>query len=285
MLIYSIDINLIFKERMKTHKKYIYNQTRFNSSVNNIISKNRLASKYKKGIVTAREINVLLSSYGIKISDNVLQNILNSPRIKYFNLNSDTIKSKEFINSIGTYRGKIQIPGVYIWTHLPTGDKYVGSSSKLAKRLYGYFRGTHKSTGKFIPLLKLEGLDKFELEIIPIVTGYYSNLELAVEQYFLLQPEFNLNTLSVINDFSGARAKSLYMYTKDKSKLMFSSCIREDFIFKLGIHHSTFSKCITKDVDYLDKYIFTDVPIMEAKDSNLTVEEVRSILDIDRKSN
>lgn len=53
--------------------------------------------------------------------------------------------------------------GVYIWTHLSTGDKYVGSSSSLARRLTGYFKGTHADVGKFIPLLKKEGVDAFTL--------------------------------------------------------------------------------------------------------------------------
>jgi hypothetical protein len=103
---------------------------------------------------------------------------------------------------------------------LDTGNKYVGSSSKLAKRLQGYFNGTHKSVGKFIPFLKLEGLSKFKLEILLLSESYFVNKELALEQYFLLHPEFNLNTLKVVNSFSGARAKSLYMYSKDFSKLI-----------------------------------------------------------------
>jgi len=81
---------------------------------------------------------------------------------------------------------------------------YVGSSSKL-----GYFNGTHKPVGKFIPFLQLEGLSKFKLEIIPLKENYFVNQELALEQYYLLHPEYNLNTLRIVNDFSGARSKAL----------------------------------------------------------------------------
>jgi excinuclease UvrABC nuclease subunit len=42
------------------------------------------------------------------------------------------------------------VPGVYIWTHIATGSLYVGSSSTLARRLIGYFKNTHKTTGKLI---------------------------------------------------------------------------------------------------------------------------------------
>lgn len=88
---------------------------------------------------------------------------------------------------------------------------YVGSSSTLARRLIGYFNGTHKNTGKLIPLIKSEGIGAFKLQVIPLIEFYSVNQELSLEQYFLLHPEYNLNVLKVVNDFSGARAKPLYM--------------------------------------------------------------------------
>ena len=133
---------------------------------------------------------------------------------------------------------------------------YVGSSSVLARRLIGYFNNTHKDTGKLIPLIKKEGVNAFNLEVIPLINNYIKNQELSLEQYFLLHSKFNLNTLRVVNDFSGARSKPLYMYTKDFSKLIYHSHIQEDFIFKLKIHHSIFSNSLKKGRLYLDKYIF-----------------------------
>jgi hypothetical protein len=44
----------------------------------------------------------------------MLDEILNRPRLEFSNLYSDTIKSEYFIKNIGTVRGKVQIPGVYI---------------------------------------------------------------------------------------------------------------------------------------------------------------------------
>jgi len=78
---------------------------------------------------------------------------------------------------------------------------YVGSSSSLARRLIGYFKGTHADVGKFIPLLKKEGVNEFTLEVIPLTDKYYDSLELSIEQYFLLEysSKFNLNTLKVVN--------------------------------------------------------------------------------------
>lgn len=98
---------------------------------------------------------------------------------------------------------------------------YVGSSSSLARRLIGYFNNTHNTTGKLIPLLKSEGVGAFKLEVIPLGESYVENQELSLEQYFLLDSKFNLNTLKVVNNISGVRSKSLYMYSKDLSELIY----------------------------------------------------------------
>jgi len=98
---------------------------------------------------------------------------------------------------------------------------YVGSSRHLARRLIGYFKATHSNVGKFIPLLKKEGVNAFTLQVIPLNAEYYEFLELIIEQYFLLQPRFNLNTLKVVNKISGARSKSLYMYSEKKKFFFF----------------------------------------------------------------
>lgn len=231
-----------------------------------------LANKYIKEerLITATEINNVLFSSNIKITKNELDNLLNKPRLKFSNLDSNTIISKKFLESIGTTRGKVKIPGVYIWTHKSSGGMYVGSSSSLARRLIGYFNSTHKETDKLIPLIKKEGINAFDLEVIPLIDNYVVNQELSLEQYFLLHSKFNFNTLKVINNFSGATSKPLYMYTKDFSQLIYSSHIQEDFIFKLRIHHSTFSNSLKTGGIYLGKYIFTDKPVLGAKESNMS---------------
>lgn len=147
---------------------------------------------------------------------------------------------------------------------------YVGSSSTLARRLIGYFNNTHKDTGKLIPLIKKEGINAFNLEVIPLIDNYVINQEISLEQYFLLHSKFNLNTLKVINNFSGARSKPLYMYTKDFSKLIYSSHVQEDFIFKLKIHHNIFTTSLKKGTLYLGKYIFSEKPIVGIKESNMS---------------
>lgn len=232
--------------------------------------------------IAAQDVNKFLSFANIKITQAKLDKMLSIKRLEFNNLTNNTIRSKYYLDNIGTYRGKIQIPGVYIWTHLSTGDKYVGSSSKLARRLQGYFHDTHKSVGKFIPLLKLEGLDKFKLEVIPLTDIYSRNLEICLEQYFLLNKEYNLNTLRLVSGFSGNRSQDLFLYNHDCSKLLYHSDVKEDFIFKLGVHHSTFTKCIDKGELYLGKFLFSDKPILTAIDSELSIDEVLNLLDLER---
>lgn len=248
-----------------------------------LVSAHKLAKMYINigKAITVKEVNDVLAFSGISITQAMLDLLLSRPRLEFSNLDSNTVRSDRFMQSIGTVRGKA-VPGVYIWTHLPTGDMYVGSSSSLARRLIGYFNSTHGVTGKLIPLIKREGIGAFKLEVIPLTESYAENQELSLEQYFLLHSKFNLNTLRVVNDISGVRAKNLYMYTKDLSELIYWSDTQEDFIFKLGIHHSTFSNSLKTGSTYLNKYIFTDKPVVGARVSEMTEDEIYSMLDRDR---
>jgi hypothetical protein len=75
-----------------------------------------LANKYiKKGKnITADMVNKVLAFSDIKITQDMLDKILSRSRIKFSNLNSNTIRSLKFLESIGTVRGKLHVPGVYI---------------------------------------------------------------------------------------------------------------------------------------------------------------------------
>ena len=58
-----------------------------------------LANKYIKEerLITATEVNNVLFSSNIKITKNELDNLLNKPRLKFSNLDSNTIRSKKFL--------------------------------------------------------------------------------------------------------------------------------------------------------------------------------------------
>lgn len=234
--------------------------------------------------IRAKDVNKVLAPAGIKINQDTLNKLLNKPRLVFTNLDSNTTKSDLFMKNLGKIRSSKKVPGVYIWTHKSTGKKYVGSSSELARRLTGYFNYTHPDTGKFIPFLKSEGVGAFTLEVIPLGGDDYSNNhEHCLEQFFLLHPEFNLNTLRVVNSISGVRAKPLYLYTKDYSELIYQSDVQEDFIFGLGIHHSIFSGSLKTGKLYLNKYIFSDKLVLGAKNHNYSLEDVNELLASDRE--
>jgi hypothetical protein len=239
----------------------------------------------KKDIrITASEVNNVLALTDLSVDQSTLDLILSKNPLSFSNLDESIIFSELWLDKIGTVRNEKSKGGVYIWIHKATGSKYVGSSCFLARRLIGYIKGTHESVGKFIPLLKKEGLNAFTLDVITLDEFYHKGLELCLEQYFLLHPKFNLNTLKVVNSISGSKKKALFMYTKDLSLLIYSSDKQEDFIFKLGIHHSIFNRSITKGETYLNKYIFTDQLIKGAEISNMSEAEVFVLLEEDRRA-
>lgn len=54
------------------------------------------------------------------------------------------------------------------------------------------------------------------------------------------------------------------MYNSDYSKLIYSSDITEKFIFKLGIHHNTLTRCLKNGELYLGKYRFSYKQVVTA---------------------
>lgn len=101
-------------------------------------------------------------------------------------------------------------------------------------------------------------------------------------QYFLLDPSFTLNTIRVSNNPSASNAQPLYMYNSSYTVLYFSSDKQIDFIRKLNIHHTTFTKCLNNNLVYLNKYFFTRKPIIGASNTTLTILELSTQLKLDR---
>ena len=191
-----------------------------------------------------------------------------------------------FLDNIGIIRiGAAplkQVSGVYIFTHKTTNSKYVGLSSQLSRRLIGYFKNTHKLTGKFLPYPTLGGYRR-----VPKGTGGYRRVPEGTEGYRRVPGvEYNLYTLKVVNSIYSAKNKPLYLYTKDYRKLIYYSDIQEDFIYKLHVHYNTFSKGRRAFLDtnafYLDKYAFTSKPVAFAHIINMSLVEINDMLDKDR---
>ena len=121
-------------------------------------------------------------------------------------------------------------------------------------------------------------IDSFTLDIITVDNG----MQLVLEQYFLLHKEYNLNTLKIVNSIYSTKNKPLYLYTKDYSRLIYYSEIQEDFIYKLHVHYSTFSKYLDTNTFYLEKYAFTSKPVANALITNMSLVEINNMLDNDR---
>jgi hypothetical protein len=232
--------------------------------------------------VNFKIINKILAYCNISINENILNSLINAPGIHIKNLDSNESK-KILKDNIGSTSRKIQIPGVYIFRHKITGDKYVGSSSQLALRLSGYLNYTHKPTGKFVPLILKEKLSNFTLDVIPLINNYNFRSEIVLEQYYLLDPSFNLNIIRVANNPSGSNAKPLFMYNRDKTILYYSSTQQKDFIVNLNISHFTFSKHLKNGSYYLNKYIFSRESILNAKVKDISILDLALQLEKDRK--
>ena len=103
--------------------------------------------------VTADILNKILSIYNIYITDEGLNLLINTPKLKFDNLSVSLHKDPEFLANLvtGAQNKDREVKGVYIFTHKNTGSKYVGSSIQLVTRIQRYLAGTHREYGKFIP--------------------------------------------------------------------------------------------------------------------------------------
>ena len=232
--------------------------------------------------VTAKKINEILAYCGITVTDEQLKDLLNTPSFVLTNLNRKATAKKILKDKIGTPHSKNKVCGIYIFTHVSTGKKYVGSSSELALRLNGYINFTHKRTGLLIPLLNKEKLNNFSLEIFPFFSNEKKKSEVVLEQYYLLNPMFTLNTIRLANNPSGSNAKCLYMYNRDASILYYSSTQQVDFIRNFNVHHTSFTKHLNNGTYYLGKYLFLREPALKAKIKDMSQSEVTLMLEADR---
>jgi hypothetical protein len=232
-------------------------------------------------LVTVGILNRILAYSNILVTEETLNSLINMPRLTFNDL--DKKETRKLISEkLGLPHSKTQQQGVYIFTCLSTNQKYVGSSLQLALRLRGYLNQTHKSSGKLIPLIEKKGISDFKLEVICL--PYYEDLkpEIVLEQYFLLDSSFTLNTILVSNNPSGSTAIPLYMYNRDKSILYYYAVQQKDFITKLNISHFTFTKHLTNGSYYLGKYLFLRERIDTAKIVEMTLAEIAIMLQNDR---
>jgi hypothetical protein len=174
--------------------------------------------------------------------------------------------------------------GVYIFIHKKTSQKYVGSSNLLRRRMDYYFKGDFPLSSKFLQLLNKEGLKAFKLIIFKLDDNKFTSKDaLILEQYYLLNKEFNLNTLRVVN--AGAlKGKGVYVYDLTCTTLLYHAKSRIELKRILRIHTETCKIYIDSKLPYLNKFILLSKPIPTASTSNISVQNLVDIMQRERQN-
>jgi|SRR5690554_652495 len=235
---------------------------------------------------TSKEINSLLLNQGVSITDPELKKLLSIPYVEFkLPLSSDSYLA--YTALVGRPNSRGRHVGVYVFTHIATGQMYVGSSNALGRRLSQYFDEEHlfanKKSGLFMPLLEKDGIDGFTLKVYvmpaELSSGFYF---LLLEQYFLLDPKFNLNTQRIVN-LRVTQANSLHIYNEDLSILYHTSNSMNALKKEIGIHHSNIQSCLLEGELFLGVFRITTELHIGATKSDLSLQEFNNLLDIKRR--
>jgi hypothetical protein len=207
--------NMQYKTHKRLYSTHILNvklrcinpyKVRFYSSAANALkySPNNLALEHieKGDPITSEVINSVLLNQKVSITQKELDELLNLPSVK-FDLPITDLVYPSLLALIGKPGSKRSKAGVYVFTHKSSNSKYVGSSNDLARRFKQYFEKNilfnNKNTGLLLPFMEKEGLEKFTLKITVIPASYPRFSHCFLEQYYLLDKKFNLNTHKIVN--------------------------------------------------------------------------------------
>ncbi len=106
---------------------------------------------------TSKVINSILLNQIVSISQQQLDEVLKLPSVK-FELPITHMTYPSLLGLIGKPQSRRSNSGVYIFTHEPTGKKYIGSSNDLARRFKEYFGKNllfnNKTTGLLLPMME-----------------------------------------------------------------------------------------------------------------------------------
>ena len=193
------------------------------------------------------------------------------------------LENKELLAELtgkSKYKG---FSGVYIFIHKNTGHKYVGSSNLLRRRMDYYFKGNFPLIGKFLPLLHKDGLKAFKLIIFKLDSKIFSNQDaLILEQYYLLNKEFNLNTLRVVNA-GYSKGDAVYLYDLRCSTLYYHAKSNIELKRVLKIHTETSKKYVDSKLPYLNKFLLFSYAIPTAITSNIPVDGLLNMMQKERR--
>jgi len=231
---------------------------------------------------TSSIINKILLNQNLSVADSKLEELLKVKGVE-LDLPISTLENKELLAELtgkSKYKG---FSGVYIFIHINTGHKYVGSSNLLRRRMDYYFKGDLPLMGKFLPLLEKEGLKAFKLIIFKLDSNIFGSQDaLILEQYHLLSKEFNLNTLRVVNAGS-SKGDAVYVYDLTCSTLYYHAKSNIELKRVLKIHTETSKKYVDSKLPYLNKFLLLSYPIPTALTSNLSVNELVDMMQKERR--
>lgn len=231
---------------------------------------------------TSSVINKVFLNQNLSVTDSKLEELLKVKGIE-MDLPISTPENHQLLGQLtgkSKYKG---FSGVYIFIHKDSGQKYVGSSNLLRRRIDYYFKGDFSLAGKFLPLLQKEGLKAFKLIIFKLDSNKFSNQDsLILEQYFLLDKEFNLNTLRVVNAGS-SKGDAVYVYDLACSTLYYHAKSKIELKRILKIHTETSKKYVDSKIPYLNKFLLLSYPIANASLSNLSIEGLVDIMQKERQ--
>jgi GIY-YIG catalytic domain len=106
-------------------------------------------------VITNDDINSLLVNQKVSISQKELDKLLEIKGVSFeLPLSDQTYPA--YYSLIGRPKTRGRRVGVYIFTHIKSGSKYVGASNSLSRRLEQYFNPNPKFNkyGLLLPLLK-----------------------------------------------------------------------------------------------------------------------------------
>ena len=242
-------------------------------------------------------INKILLNQNISVTKGKLEELLNVKGVE-MDLPVVKLEDKKLLAELvgkSKYKG---FYGVYMFIHKQTGKKYVGSSNLLRRRMDYYFKGDFplqpladpagtagsKESGKFLPFLKKEGLSAFKLVIFKLDSSKFNSQDaLILEQYFLLNKEFNLNTLRVVNA-GPSKGEGVYVYDLTCNTLYYHAKSRIELKRVLKIHPETSLKYVDSKIPYLNKFFLLSFYIPTAKLNNISVQELETLMQNERKA-
>lgn len=110
-------------------------------------------------MVTFTLINEVLVNQKVAITEERLSKLLDIKSVSFSLPIADEIYLS-YAQLIGKPNTRIRKSGVYIFTHIKSGRRYVGSSNSLSRRLKQYFNPNPdfmKQTGHLLSLVQKEG--------------------------------------------------------------------------------------------------------------------------------